>query len=220
MKIHKEGILIILTVLTLLTILNLVVHWSIKNSFLQTALATVSVVLFLLVLWFFRDPGRKFVPDALVINCPADGEIVAIKEVFENEYFHDKRIQVSIFMSPLNVHINRYPVNGFITYVRYHPGKYLVAWHPKSSELNEHATVVLKDRKGREIMVRQIAGAVARRIVTYAEEGMDVVQGQELGFIKFGSRVDLFLPAGTAIDVEIGQKVKGNQSVVGRWKEQ
>ncbi|MBN2480814.1 MAG: phosphatidylserine decarboxylase family protein [Bacteroidales bacterium] len=217
MKIHKEGMLIILIILTLLTTLNFVVYWLFKSPFLQTALAVVSVIFFLLVVWFFRDPVRTFMPDASAINCPADGEIVAVEEVVENEYFHDNRIQVSIFMSPLNVHINRYPADGIIKYVRYYPGRYLVAWHPKSSELNERSTIVLEDHEGREIMVRQIAGAVARRIVTYAEEGTNVEQGQELGFIKFGSRVDVFLPPRTAIDVEIGQKVKGNQSVIGRW---
>ena len=143
--------------------------------------------------------------------------MVVIEEVTENEYFHDKRIQVSIFMSVYNVHINRYPISGRVVYSRYHPGEYLVAWHPKSSELNERSSVVLKDSAGHEVLVRQIAGAVARRIVTYATDGSEVEQGKELGFIKFGSRVDLFLPPGTEVTVKIGEKVKGNRSVIGKW---
>lgn len=218
MKIHKEGIIIILIILVLLFSLNLIVYCIVKNPFLQSILAMISAVLFLLIVWFFRDPVRKFMPDNALINCPADGEIVAIEEVHEHEYFHDKRIQLSIFMSPLNVHINRYPVAGIVKYIQYHPGKYLVAFHPKSSELNEHTTVVLKDYEGHEIMVKQIAGAVARRVVTYAMEGKKVEQGQELGFIRFGSRVDVLLPLGTVIDVKIGQKVKGNIDVIGRWQ--
>ncbi len=217
MKIHKEGIIVILIVLALLFSLNLVVYCIVKSPFLQLMLTIISVVFFLLIVWFFRDPVRKFIPNGAVINCPADGEIVAIEEVHEHEYFHDNRIQVSIFMSPLNVHINHYPVTGIVKYIQYHPGKYLVAFHPKSSELNEHATVVLEDHEGHEILVKQIAGAVARRIVTYAREGEEVEQGQELGFIKFGSRVDVLLPPGTDIDVKIGQKVKGNIDVIGRW---
>jgi len=219
MKIHKEGILIIFIVLTLVTTLNLAMYWVVKSPLLNTLVAVGSAVFFLLVVWFFRDPVRAFKPDNSIINCPADGEIVVIEEVVENEYFHDKRIQVSIFMSPLNVHINRYPVTGIIRYARYHPGQYLVAWHPKSSELNERSTIVLEDPDGHIVLVRQIAGAVARRIVTYAVEGMQVEQGGELGFIKFGSRVDLFLPLDADIGVEIGQKVKGNQTLIGRWKD-
>lgn len=217
MKIHKEGILIIFIALTLITTLNLIVYWMVRNPLLNNLLVIVSVIFFLLVIWFFRDPQRIFNSDDSRINCPADGEIVVIEEVVENEYFHDKRLKVSIFMSPLNVHINRYPVTGIIKYARYHPGKYLVAWHPKSSELNERSTVVLEDAQGNEVLVRQIAGAVARRIVTYAVEGKQVEQGAELGFIKFGSRVDLFLRLDTDIKVEIGQKVKGNQTVIGEW---
>jgi phosphatidylserine decarboxylase len=135
----------------------------------------------------------------------------------EEEYFKDKRLQVSIFMSPLNVHVNRYPVSGLVSYFNYHPGKYLVAWHPKSSTLNERSTVVIQDARGREILVRQIAGAVARRIVPYAVQGEQVVQGDELGFIKFGSRVDLFLPLDTRISVKIGDKVLGNKTIIASY---
>lgn len=217
MRIHKEGIVIILSVLGIVASLNLLFFWFVRNSLLQSLLVIVSVVFFLLVVWFFRNPDRTIQPDATRIVSPADGEVVVIEETVEKEYFKDKRLQVSIFMSPLNVHANRYPVSGTVSYYKYHPGKYLVAWHPKSSELNERNTVVIRDDKGREILVRQIAGAVARRIVSYVHEGSPAVQGQELGFIKFGSRVDLFLPVGTRLDVKIGDKVSGNLSVIGEW---
>ena len=217
MRIHKEGIMILLVAFLLLTSLNLLFYWIVRNQLLQALLVVVTVVLFLLVVWFFRNPERIVVPDEAVILCPADGKVVVISEVLENEYFHENRIQVSIFMSPLNVHVNRYPVSGEVSYFRYHPGKYLVAWHPKSSELNERSTVVIRDNKGNEILVRQIAGAVARRIVPYATAGKQVVQGDELGFIKFGSRVDLFLPVDATIAVKIGDKVTGNKSFIARW---
>jgi phosphatidylserine decarboxylase len=208
--------MIILVAFLLLTSLNLLFYWIIRNQLLQSALVVVTVMFFLLVVWFFRSPDRIVIPDETVVLCPADGKIVVIEEVLEREYFHEKRIQVSIFMSPLNVHLNRYPISGKVCYFRYHHGEYLVAWHPKSSELNERATVVIRDEKGREILVRQIAGAVARRIVPYATTGKQVVQGDELGFIKFGSRVDLFLPLDTKLSVEIGDKVTGNRTVIGK----
>jgi len=197
--------------------LNLVFYWLVKNPLLQSVLVIISVIFFLLVVWFFRNPERPVIPNEAVILCPADGKVVAIEENIEEEYFKDKRLQVSIFMSPVNVHANRYPVSGIISYYQYHPGKYLVAWHPKSSTLNERCTVVIRDSRGREIMVRQIAGAVARRIVSYAIQGEQVSQGQELGFIKFGSRVDLFLPPGTKVDVKVGEKVTGNKTIMGSW---
>lgn len=218
MRIHREGIALIGLVLFFIGTLNLLFYWLIKNTFWQSVLVILSVVFFLLVIWFFRSPSRPVVPRDDVILCPADGKIVVIEETVESEYFKDKRIQVSIFMSPLNVHVNRYPVSGSVSYFKYHPGKYLVAWHPKSSTLNERSTVVIRDSKDREILVRQIAGAVARRIVPYAVQGEDIVQGEELGFIKFGSRVDLFLPPGTRIDVEVGDKVVGNKTVIGSWQ--
>ncbi len=217
MKIHKEGIMIILVAFFLVTSLNLLIYWLIHNTWLQSFLVIASVVFFLLVVWFFRNPSRSVVPNDSLILSPADGKVVAIEEVIENEYFKDRRLQVSIFMSPLNVHINRYPISGLVTYCKYHPGKYLVAWHPKSSVLNERSSVVIRDANGREILVRQIAGAVARRIVTYALEDKAVLQGDELGFIKFGSRVDVFLPPGTRIKVRIGDKVAGNETVIGNW---
>lgn len=217
MRIHKEGIAILLIALLLITSFNLLIYWILKGSIWQSVLISLSAVFFLLMIWFFRNPERKVVPAETVILCPADGKVVVIEEVVENEYFKDRRIQVSIFMSPLNVHVNRYPVSGLISYFKYHPGKYLVAWHPKSSTLNERSTVVIKDSRGREVLVRQIAGAVARRIIPYAKQGEQAVQGNELGFIRFGSRVDLFLPLDTKITVNIGDKVEGNRTVIGSW---
>jgi phosphatidylserine decarboxylase len=173
-----------------------------------------SFLFFCVIVLFFRNPDRTLTPDNHKVFAPADGKIVVIEEVDEIEYFHDRRIQVSIFMSPLNVHVNRYPVSGVITYTKYHPGKNLVAWHPKSSLLNERSTTVIKAPGGQEILVRQIAGAVARRIVSYSKTGEQAVQGADLGFIKFGSRVDVFLPLDAKINVELEQSVKGNQTVI------
>jgi phosphatidylserine decarboxylase len=216
-KIHKEGIMIILVAFLLVTSLNLWINWLIQNPWIQSIMVIASVVFLMLIVWFFRNPTRTVVPDDSVILSAADGKVVVIEEVVEKEYFKEKRIQVSVFMSPLNVHANRYPVSGKVSYFRYHPGKYLVAWHPKSSELNERSTVVIKGLRGKEILVRQIAGAVARRIVSYVSEGKQVLQGDELGFIKFGSRVDLFLPLDTKIKVKIGDNVVGNRTVIGNW---
>ncbi|MBK8685107.1 MAG: phosphatidylserine decarboxylase family protein [Bacteroidetes bacterium] len=168
------------------------------------------VVLGILV---FRIPTRVQTLDEQLVVSPCDGKVVVIEEAVETEYFKDKRIQVSIFMSPLNVHVNLYPFSGIVNYVRYHKGKYLVAWHPKSSTENERSTVVLKGTKA-EVLIRQIAGAVARRIVTYSKEGEQVHQNGELGFIKFGSRVDLYLPLGTKINAKIGDIVQGGVNVI------
>lgn len=217
MKIHKEGILIILIVFLFVGGINFLIYWLIRNTWVQSLLVIASVIFLMLVVWFFRSPLRTVIADDKLILSAADGKVVVIEEVFEKEYFKDKRLQVSVFMSPLNVHLNRYPISGTVNYYRYHPGKYLVAWHPKSSELNERSTVVIGNEKGREILVRQIAGAVARRIVSYARVGNQVVQGDELGFIKFGSRVDLFLPPGTEINVKVGDNVLGNRTVIGKW---
>tara|TARA_B100000780_G_scaffold175429_1_gene122875 strand:- start:256 stop:786 length:531 start_codon:yes stop_codon:yes gene_type:complete len=163
----------------------------------------------ILVLQFFRNPKRITQKNKNNLIAPVDGKIVIIKEVFEKEYFKDNRIQVSIFMSPLNVHVTRYTMSGRVQFSKYHPGKYLVAWHPKSSELNERTSIVLKNDQFGEILYRQIAGAVARRIINYAKKGMEVEQGSDAGFIKFGSRVDLFLPLGTTLDIAINDIVKG-----------
>jgi phosphatidylserine decarboxylase len=181
---------------------------------IYTGALVVSSVLFLLVLQFFRNPNRQILsPSDNKIYAPADGKVVVIEEAIENEYFKDKRLQVSIFMSPLNVHVNRNPISGIVNYIKHHEGKYLVAWHPKSSSENERTTVVIEN-EGAEVLLRQIAGAVAKRIVNYLEEGDQVIQGKDMGFIKFGSRVDLFLPIGTKINVGIGDKVKGNRTVI------
>lgn len=178
--------------------------------------AGISLILFLTVLQFFRNPPRLVpVEDDSIVYAPADGKVVVIEEAVESEYFKDKRLQVSIFMSPVNVHVNRNPIGGEVKYNAYHPGKYLVAWHPKSSTENERTTVVIDNGKT-EILLRQIAGALAKRIKNYLEVGQAVRQGEDFGFIKFGSRVDIFLPLGTKTEVELNQKVKGNKSIIAR----
>ena len=215
LKIHCEGYTIIAVVFIGLFILNSVLYWLMaSHRSLFWIFPILSVVFLSVVIWFFRNPVRPLTPDPARIYAPADGKVVIIEKVYEPEYFKDERIQVSIFMSPLNVHVNRYPVSGEIVFYKYHPGDYLVAWHPKSSTLNERTTVVIETEGGRQVLVRQIAGAVARRIVCYSKVGGRAVQGQDLGFIKFGSRVDLFLPLDTPINVEIGQKVEGNITVI------
>ena len=214
MKIHPEGYIIILVSLLLLAGINVVIRYFLPFLWLTIIICIASLSFFCLIVWFFRNPDRALMPEDGKIIAPADGKIVVIDEVHETEYFNDKRIQVSIFMSPLNVHVNRYPVSGEVTYVKYHPGKYLVAWHPKSSLLNERSTVVIKSNDGQEILVRQIAGAVARRIVTYSKTGNAAVQGDDMGFIKFGSRVDVFLPLDAKINVEMGQISVGNRTIL------
>ncbi|MEZ4999777.1 MAG: phosphatidylserine decarboxylase family protein [Bacteroidales bacterium] len=215
MTIHREGYRILTFVFLFLAAVNVLLmiispHYG-TASYLAGA---ASVLFFLFTMLFFRFPRRSLVTDDKLVYAPADGKVVVIEEVFEGEYFKDNRIQVSIFMSPLNVHSNRIPVTGTVRYRKYHPGKYIVAWHPKSSDLNEHATVVIEREEGTEIMVRQIAGAMARRIVTYPEEGDRVVQGGELGFIKFGSRVDIFLPRGTTVVAPFNKQVRANRTVI------
>jgi phosphatidylserine decarboxylase len=217
MAIHKEGYKILIIGFTILLVLNIVVGivWS-ENSLLKWAFLVFSLLMYIFVLFFFRLPARNLEPDPGLIYAPADGKVVVIEEAIEKEYFRDNRLQISIFMSPFNMHSNRYPVSGLVKYVNYHPGNYMVAWHPKSSELNERSTVVIETAGGEEILVRQIAGAVARRIVTYAKKDQIVTQGDELGFIKFGSRVDIFLPLGTEIEVPILQQVKANKSIIAK----
>ncbi len=217
MSIHKEGYKILIFGFVILLILNIVVNIIWKDiDLLKWAFIICSLIFYIFLLFFFRLPSRNMEPDPGLIYAPADGKVVVIEETLENEYFKDLRLQVSIFMSPFNMHSNRYPVSGRIKYVCYHPGKYIVAWHPKSSELNERSTIVIETKEGTEILVRQIAGAVARRIVTYAKENQDILQGEELGFIKFGSRVDVFLPVGTDIEVPILQQVKANKTVIAK----
>jgi phosphatidylserine decarboxylase len=216
MKIHKEGYrLLSVWGSIILTAVLLVVYGFPGNTLMHVAVGMVGTCLFLLILQFFRSPVRQMAVGERKVVCPADGKVVAIEEVEDQEYFHgEKRIQVSIFMSPLNVHLNRYPIAGRISYAKYHPGKFLVAWHPKSSTENERNTVVIETRFGVEVLVRQIAGFVARRIVWYCEEDEHVDQCAELGFIKFGSRVDLLLPLNADIQVELEQKVRGGVTVI------
>jgi len=217
MSIHKEGYKILAFGFILLLILNVIVNivWS-DIELVKWAFMICSFMLYVFLLFFFRLPARHLEADPGLIYAPADGKVVVIEETMENEYFNDNRLQVSIFMSPFNMHSNRYPVSGKIKYVCYHKGQNMVAWHPKSSELNERSTIVIETSDGTEIMVRQIAGAVARRIVTYSKEKQEVLQGAELGFIKFGSRVDVFLPVGTEVEIPILQQVKANKTIIAR----
>jgi phosphatidylserine decarboxylase len=215
--IHKEGYKILAYGFITLLILNIIVNifWA-DIEIVRWAFLFCSFLFYIFLLFFFRLPVRSMEPDPGLIYAPADGKVVVIEETFENEYFKDMRLQVSIFMSPFNMHSNRYPVSGRIKHVCYHPGLYMVAWHPKSSELNERSTIVLETKNGTEILIRQIAGAVARRIVTYAKKDQDVLQGEELGFIKFGSRVDVFLPVGTEVEIPILQQVKANKTIIAK----
>ena len=213
---HKEGAKIILITLLLVVGIIFLTDAFVAINWLRTALYLFALVILVLVLQFFRNPTRVADNSDNHILAPVDGKVVVIEEVYEPEYFKDKRLMVSIFMSPINVHVTRYCVNGIVKYSKYHPGKYLVAWHPKASEENERTTVVINNRIYGEILYRQIAGALARRIVNYAQEGMRVVQGKDAGFIKFGSRVDIYLPLGTEINVKLGDKAIGNKTVISK----
>lgn len=211
---HKEGHKILLGSLIGFILIILLSNNFIENEIIRYIIFGVCFILFVLVAQFFRNPKRISNHDENFIVSPVDGKVVAIEEVDEPEYFNEKRLLVSVFMSPINVHVTRYPVSGEVVYSKYHPGKYLVAWHPKSSELNERTTVVVKTHKFGDVMFRQIAGALARRIVNYAEVGHMAKQGHDSGFIKFGSRVDVYLPLQTEVKVKIGDKVKGATSLI------
>lgn len=211
---HKEGHKIILITLLICIAASVAIDTWIQLPWLRWTLLLGVLILLVLILQFFRNPKRSFPRNESHVLSPVDGKVVVIEEVFEKEYFKDKRLQISVFMSPLNVHVTRYPVAGKVSYSKYHPGKYLVAWHPKSSEENERTTVVVQSKAFGEVMHRQIAGAMARRIVNYAEEGQAVDQASDSGFIKFGSRVDIFLPIGTPANVSIDQIVKGGLTVL------
>lgn len=213
--IHKEGYRIILNTILILIALNCAIAYF-GIEWLNTITLTASIIFFLLILQFFRNPKRKVNVSENEVVAPADGKVVVIEEVEETEYFKDKRLQVSIFMSPINVHVNRYPINGKVQYAKYYPGKYLVAWHPKSSTENERTTVVVENDKI-AVLFRQIAGALARRIVMYSKENDIAKKGEDFGFIKFGSRVDLFFPLGTKIGVELNQVVKGNKTIIASY---
>ena len=216
---HKEGKSWILTS-TILVIATIAVAYIFSLPiWLESLLIAVTSILWIIILQFFRNPTRDIAKvDDSILYAPADGKVVVIEETTENEYFQDRRIQVSIFMSPINVHVNRYPFSGRVLYTKYHPGKFLLAWNPKSSTENERNTVVLETATGNnKVLLRQIAGFLARRIVSYAEANTDCVQGEDFGFIKFGSRVDIFLPIGTDIKVKIGDKVKGNGTIIAQF---
>jgi phosphatidylserine decarboxylase len=221
MKLHREGYTIIAVGLLILGAIQALNYWmytQLEWLWLFLLLSLGVVVMAVLIIQFFRVPKRSFQSTINDVLCPADGKVVVIEEVEENEYFKDKRIQVSIFMSPLNVHANFNPISGLIKYVKYHPGLFLVAWHPKSSTDNERTTIVVEHENGQEILHRQIAGAVARRICYYVQKGDQVKIGEEYGFIKFGSRIDVFLPIGTDVKVNIGDKVKAKLTKLAELK--
>lgn len=211
---HKEGFKIIIISFIIASSFVVTAEFFLIDQSLKLLIQIFLIISLILILQFFRNPKRYLIPDKNKIISPVDGKVVINESVYEDEYFKDKRKQISIFMSPLNVHVTRYPASGIITYNKYHPGKYLVAWHPKSSKKNERTSVVINTEKYGEIMYRQIAGAVARRIVNYSSFGDEVVQGEDAGFIKFGSRVDIFLPLSAKIKVDIGQIVKGAKSII------
>lgn len=215
MKLHKAGYSILLKFLLALLLLNAIVFYFVECKAITYGFLAASGIFYLLCVNFFRSPNRKIVIDDNTILAPADGRIVVIEETEENEYFKDKRLQVSIFMNIVNVHINWFPVNGIVKYFRHHKGNFMAAWLPKSSTENERTTIVVECKNGETILMRQIAGAMARRIVSYAPEGAEARQNKHAGFIKFGSRVDLFLPIGTQIDVKLGQKTTGSQTIIG-----
>jgi len=212
---HKEGfnLIILFFILVATDVIMLEVLFD-DSSSLKSILQIFSLIIFVFILWFFRNPKRNIIKNPELILSPADGKVIAIKEVDELEYFNNKKIQISIFLSPLDIHVNRYPVSGEILYSKYHKGEYLVAWHPKSSDKNERTTVVIKNKKFGEVMYRQIAGLVARRIVNYAKVNSNVEQGEDSGFIKFGSRVDLFLSKDLNLKIKVGDKVKGGLSII------
>jgi len=216
MTIHREGYkyILIATILWAI-IMYLSVKFLPAMPLLAYPLNLLCFLLWFWIIWFFRIPSRNFSEGAEKITAPADGKVVVIEETYEPEYFKDKRLQVSIFMSPLNVHVNRSPISGEVRYMKYHPGKYLVAWHPKSSTENERTTLVIGNNRT-ELLLRQIAGALARRICYYVKEGDRLEQNGEFGFIRFGSRVDIYFPAGTEVDVKIGDTVKGGVTVLAR----
>ncbi len=217
MKFHKEGYPTLFVTLIFSTIVIFIAHYFFPGMIIASGFAyLLSAFLLVVVLQFFRNPSRVFTTGDNFIIAPADGKVVVIEETEEGEFFKDKRLQVSIFMSPINVHINRYPIAGNVKYFKYHPGKFMAAWEPKSSTENERTTVVVQNKHG-VILFRQIAGALARRIVWYCKENDSAVQSTEFGFIKFGSRVDLFFPVGTKMKVSINEVVKGGQTVLAEW---
>jgi phosphatidylserine decarboxylase len=218
MTIHREGRTLLFVLLVILFLINAAVAYLLPESrLIQNMVIVASLVIYALILQFFRNPVFEVTKNDRQVLAPADGKVVVIEETLETEYLNDKRRQVSIFMSPVNVHVNRMPVAGVISYFKYHPGKYLVAWHPKSSTENERTTVVARMSNGTEVLFRQIAGALARRIKWYVKEGQPLQQGDEFGFIKFGSRVDIFLPLSARVQVKPGDITKGGRTVIAEF---
>lgn len=211
---HKEGTKTILLGIIFTASALLISDNFIDTNWIKMIIQFSAFLLLIIILQFFRNPKRTVILNENQILAPVDGKVVVIEEVYEAEYFKDKRLQISIFMSPINVHVTRYGLSGIVKFSKYHPGKFLVAWHPKASEENERTTIVVENETFGAILYRQIAGALARRIVNYAEEGMQVVQGTDAGFIKFGSRVDIFLPLGTPINVVLDQKAIGGKTII------
>ncbi|OUD37157.1 phosphatidylserine decarboxylase family protein [Flavobacterium sp. FPG59] len=211
---HKEGTQSILLGTIFTAVVLLLSDNLIETNWLKMAVQILALLLLIIILQFFRNPKRTVIINDNQIIAPVDGKVVVIEEVYEGEYFKDKRLQVSIFMSPINVHVTRYALSGIVKFSKYHPGKFLVAWHPKASEENERTTIVVENSTFGGVLYRQIAGALARRIVNYAVEGTQVTQGTDAGFIKFGSRVDIFLPLGTPINVELNQKAIGGKTII------
>lgn len=215
MTFHKEGIPSLIITIIVVSIINFITWYFFSNYPIVLWLGyALSAFLLITILQFFRSPKCSVIINDNHIISPADGKVVVIEEVTETEYFKDKRLQISIFMSPINVHINRYPISGLVKFSKYHPGLFLVAWHPKSSTENERTTIVVEHKNGQAVLFRQIAGALARRIVNYSKENDNAVQGEEFGFIKFGSRVDLLLPLSVKVNVQLEQKVRGGQTVI------
>ncbi len=218
MRIHKEGQAILIGALIFSMVLYLVIaQITTYDEICEYITGIILILLLCFLTFFFRNPKRRIVANNAHVVTPADGRIVAIEEVYENEYLNSKCICISIFMSVWNVHVNRYPVSGNICYTKYHPGKYLIASYPKASELNEHHSTIIETTNGIRVMVKQIAGAVARRVVCYAKIDKQIIQGEDLGFIKFGSRVDLFLPLNAEVKVKLNEKVKGNRTIIARF---
>ncbi|TAF71745.1 MAG: phosphatidylserine decarboxylase family protein [Flavobacterium sp.] len=211
---HKEGTPSILLGTTFTAVVLLLSDYLISTNWIKMTIQIATLVFLIIILQFFRNPKRTVILNKNQILAPVDGKVVVIEEVYEGEYFKDKRLQISIFMSPINVHVTRYGLSGIVKFSKYHPGKFLVAWHPKASEENERTTVVVENATFGAVLYRQIAGALARRIVNYAQEGMQVIQGTDAGFIKFGSRVDLFLPLGTPVNVVLNQKAIGGKTII------
>jgi len=218
MQLHKEGYRVIAWSFLVIILVNYFVQTHYHNFWVNSMISVVSLIIFMLIVYFFRFPSRSVKAKPNEVVAPVDGKVVVIEEVFEPEFFKDKRLQISIFMSPLNVHATRYPVSGKVIYSKYYKGKHLVAWHPKSSELNERTTIVVDNPVIGPVMFRQIAGAVARRIENYSKVGDIVEQGADAGFIKFGSRVDIFLPLNTEVEVVIGDKTRGGETIIAEVK--